>query len=272
MSDLRVFNQTITNVKTQEYLKSVLGEKKDAFVNNMTALVANNKMLQDCEPLTLMYAGMKATALGLPLDQNLGFAYVLPYKNTKENKVEAQLQFGYKAYLQFAARGGECERINVTDVKEGELKARNRRTGDITLEFIADDAARAKAKTIGYLGYVRLRNGYEKEVYWSVEELTQHGLNYSQTFKKGYGVWKDNFDAMAKKTVLKLMLNKGDIPMSVEMAQLARYDQSVILDETGNARYIDNEKRSADEQAADFVEGAQEKQEPEDIQEAEEVK
>lgn len=199
MADLKLFNQTITNVKTQEYLASVLGENKQAFVNNMTALVSNDKALQACEPMTLMFAGLKATALGLPLDNNLGFAYVLPYRNNKENKTEAQLQMGYKGIVQLAIRSGQFETINVTDVREGELKKRNRMTGEIDVEWIDNDVTRSKLPIVGYIGYFKLLSGYSKTTYWSVEELKQHGVRYSQTFRKGYGVWNDNFDAMAKK-------------------------------------------------------------------------
>ena len=253
-SGLQRFNQAITADKTQAYLQSVLGERKGEFVNNITALVTNNKLLQDCEPATVMFACLKATALKLPLDPALGFAHVLPYRNNKEDRTEAQFQIGYKGIVQLAIRSKQFKTINVTDVREGELKGRDRRTGHVVVEFIEDDAAREKAKVIGYLGYFLLLNGYEKESYWSIEELKQHGLLYSQTYKKGYGVWKDNFDAMAKKTVLKLMLNKGDAPMSVDMQQAVMYDQSVILDENGNKRYIDNQKPSSEDQAARFME------------------
>jgi recombination protein RecT len=270
MADLKLFNQTITNVKTQEYLASVLGENKQAFVNNMTALVSNDKALQVCEPMTLMFAGLKATALGLPLDNNLGFAYVLPYRNNKENKTEAQLQLGYKAIVQLAIRSKQFETINVTDVREGELKKRNRMTGEIEMEWIEDDAIRSKLPIIGYIGYFKLLSGYSKTTYWSVEELKQHGAKYSQTFKKGYGVWKDNFDAMCKKTVLKLMLNKGDAPMSVEMQQAIKYDQSVIIDEQGNHRYADNEKPSAEDRLAAIAD-AENKIEEAEVVEAEVV-
>ena len=97
------FNRSITAVETQQYLLQVLGRKKDQFVNNITALVANDVNLQSCAPMSLIYAGIKATALDFPLDNNLGFAYVIPYNNKKkitdENGVtremvvkEAQLQ------------------------------------------------------------------------------------------------------------------------------------------------------------------------------------
>lgn len=78
---LTLFNRQITSERTQNYLTSVLGAKKDSFVSNLTALVANNKALQECEPMGVMFAAIKATALDLPLDPNLGFAYVIPYKN-----------------------------------------------------------------------------------------------------------------------------------------------------------------------------------------------
>lgn len=268
MADLKTFNQTITNVKTQEYLSSVLGEKKQAFVNNMTALVSNDKALQVCDPMSLMFAALKVTSLDLPLDNNLGFAHVIPYKNNKENKTEAQVQLGYKGIAQLAIRSGQFEIINVTDVREGELKGRNRMTGELEFEWIVDDAARLKAKVIGYVGYFKLLSGYSKTTYWSIAELEQHGVKYSQSFKRGYGVWKDNFDAMAKKTVLKLMLNKGDAPMSVEMQQAIKYDQSVILDENGSHRYVDNQKPSAEDKL-DAI--AAKEQEIEDVQEVVDV-
>jgi recombination protein RecT len=264
MADLKTFNQTITNVKTQEYLASVFGEKKQAFVNNMTALVSNDKALQACDPMSLMFAAIKVTSLDLPLDNNLGFAHVIPYKNNKENKTEAQVQLGYKGIAQLAIRSGQFEIINVTDVREVELKGRNRMTGELEFDWIVDDAARLKAKVIGYVGYFKLLSGYSKTTYWSIAELEQHGVKYSQSFKRGYGVWKDNFDAMAKKTVLKLMLNKGDAPMSVEMQQAIKYDQSVILDENGSHRYVDNQKQSAEDKL-DAI--AAKEQKIEDVQE-----
>ena len=81
---LQAFNQTITNPSTQKYLSDVLGERKGSFVNNLTALVANNANLQECQPLTLMFAALKATALNLPLENSLGMAYCIPYKDNKK--------------------------------------------------------------------------------------------------------------------------------------------------------------------------------------------
>lgn len=244
---LQKFNNMILGDYAQNYLKNVLGENKSSFVNNLVSLVSNDKALQVCEPATVMFAGLKATSLGLPLDNNLGFAYVIPFKDNKLGKTVATFMCGYKGIVQLAIRSGQFETINVTDVREGELKCRNRMTGELEFDWIDDDTVRTKTKVIGYVGYFKLLSGYSKTTYWSIEELEQHGVKYSQTFRKGFGVWKDNFEAMCKKTVLKLMLNKGDAPMSVEMQQAIKYDQSVIIDENGSHRYVDNQKPTAED-------------------------
>lgn len=270
MSNLKLFNQQITDVRTQAYLQSVLGEKKNEFVNNCTALVANNVNLQKCEPTTIMFAALKATALDLPLDQNLGFAYVIPYENKKEQKCVAQLQFGYRAYVQLAIRSGQFKKINVTDVRQGELVGRDRRTGEMKFNWIEDEAARSDAPVIGYLGYFRLVNGYEKESYWSVKDLEKHGMRYSQTFGSKYenvrnqSKWATDFDVMCRKTVLKLMLNKGDAPLSVQVQQAIKFDQSVIHDENDKPEYIDNNVEEA--VAVEVAEAANKTELPEENQ------
>ena len=239
-SNLKVFNETISNPRTQDYLKSVLSEKKSSFVNNLTALVSNNKKLQECEPLSLMYAGIKATALNLPLDSNLGFAYVIPFKNNKEHKTEAQFQMGYKGYIQLAIRSGQFRTINVIKVKEGEIKHRDMLTGDIEFEPVEK---REDKKTIGYAAFIRLTNGFEKTLYMTSDEIEKHAKKYSQTYSSKYddvrkkSKWTTDFDAMAEKTVLKRILSKY-APLSVEMKDAVLADQSVITEH--GQKYVDN--------------------------------
>ncbi len=247
MSDLARFNSTITNVRTQEYLTQVLGEKKNAFVNNVTALVANNKALQECEPLSIMYAATKATALDLPLDQNLGFAYVIPYKNNKENKTEAQFQLGYRGLVQLAMRSGQFKTINVRDVREGEIVGEDFLSGELQFQKLPDEE-REKAKVVGYVAYFKLLNGFEKMSYWTVQELKNHGLRYSQTYAskndwvRKNSKWETDFQAMSKKTVLKLLLSKY-APLSVDMQSAIKFDQAVI-GENDSVRYVDNNSQA----------------------------
>ncbi len=257
---LQAFNRTITNPQTQKYLTDVLGERKGSFVNNLTALVANNAALQECQPFTLMFAALKATALNLPLENSLGFAYCIPYKDNKKGITVAQFQLGYKGFKQLALRSGQFAIIpNATEIKEGELKSRNRLTGECVFEFIADDKERANAKTIGFASYFRLLNGAESTFYMSVEEMEAHALRYSQTYRSKYdnvrqaSKWSTDFDDMAKKTVIKLNLSKN-APLSVEMQDAIKSDQSVMY-EADKYEYIDNgiEQQIVDAQKAQEV-------------------
>lgn len=243
---LQLFNRTITNPSTQKYLADVLGERKGSFVNNLTALVANNASLQECVPLTIMFAALKATALNLPLENSLGMAYCIPYKDNKKGVTVAQFQLGYKGFKQLALRSGQFAIIpNATDIKEGELKSRNRLTGECVFKFIDDDVERAKAKTIGYASYFKLLSGAESTFYMSVDEMQAHALRYSQTYRSKYdnvrqaSKWTTDFDDMAKKTVIKLNLSRN-APLSVEMQDAINSDQSVMY-EANKYEYVDND-------------------------------
>ena len=236
VATLKQFNTFITNPRTQDYLSTVLADKKASFVNNITALVSNNATLQVCKPDTLMFACLKATALDLPLDQNLGFAYVLPYKDNKKGETLAQFQMGYKGFVQLALRTGQFKTLNATDVREGELVSEDFVTGELTFKK-ADK--REALPVIGYVAYFKLLNGFEKYLYMTAAEMKAHALRFSQTYKRGCGLWADKemFDAMAKKTVLKLLLSKY-APLSVEMQSALKADQAVIS-ENDSVNYVD---------------------------------
>lgn len=247
--NLKSFNQTITSPATQKYLTDLLHERKGQFVSNLTALVANNANLQECEPYTLMFAALKATALNLPIEPSLGMAHVIPYKNKKRGVTEAQFQLGYKGFQQLALRTGQYKHINTTDVREGELVKRNRLTGQIEWNWIEDEAKRLETPIIGYVNYFKLLNGFESTFYMSKEEMNQHALRYSQTYRstipniKEQSKWSTDFDAMATKTVIKLNLSKNGV-LSTELQDAILADQSVMREEN-NFDYVDNESEQA---------------------------
>lgn len=273
---LAQFNQMIHNPKTQDYLTSLYGKNQMVFVNNLTALVANDKALQECTPITIMYAATKATSLNLPLDKSLGFAYVIPFKNNKEKVTEAQFQLGWKGFLQLAMRTGQFRTINVRDVRESEIVGEDFVSGE--LQFKKADN-RETLPVVGYVAYIELTNGFRKMSYWTIKEVEQHAQRYSQSYSsqneyvKKNSPWSTDFDAMACKTVLKNLLSKY-APMSIEMASGIKYDQAVIREGKDNAEevaYVDNEPQqkeiSAEQQnkAADILAKALNKDNAEEI-------
>ena len=269
---LKTFNQTITSPATQKYLTDLLHERKGQFVSNLTALVANNANLQECEPFTLMFAALKATALSLPIEPSLGMAHVIPYKNKKRGITEAQFQLGYKGFQQLALRTGQYKRISTTEVRDGEIGKRNRLTGEIEWNWIEDEAKRLETPVVGYVNYFLLLNGFESTFYMSKEEMNAHALRYSQTYKSSVSYireqskWTTDFDAMALKTVIKLNLSKNGV-LSTELQEAIRADQSVMREEN-KYEYTDN-----DEQAIfDAQKAADVAKKFEDFDSAEEVK
>lgn len=251
---LQKFNRAITNNKTQEYLESVLGERKASFVNNLTALVANNASLQVCEPYTVMFAAMKATALDLPLDNSLGFAYVIPYKDNKKGITVAQFQIGYKGFVQLSLRTNQFALIpHATDVRKGEFVGCNRLTGEYEFKFVEDDEERQKLEVIGYVSYFKLLNGASSTLYMTKAEMEAHAMRYSQTYRSSNeyirrsSKWTTDFDKMALKTVLKLNLSKN-APLSVELADAIQADQSV-LKSIDKYEYMDNDDNAEEDMA-----------------------
>ena len=235
LTPMQNFNRVIKADKTQEYLASVLGSKKDSFVTSLISAVANNEALQVCEPMSIMYTAMKATALGLPIDPNLGYAAMIPFKDGKSGKTLCQFQIQRDGWVELLMRTGQVKFVANEVVHEGELVKHNKFTG----EYIFDEDAKKSDKVIGYMAYIKLTNGFEKTVYWTIEECKAHALRYSQTYKKGYGVWKDNFDAMSLKTVLKHIIKKY-APKSVEVLSAISDDQAVV-NENNDVAYKDNE-------------------------------
>ena len=244
---MQKFKSQLYGAGAQQYIADVLAEPKsrENFMTSLISVVANDTNLQKCKPMSVFHAALKSVPLGLPIESNMGFAAVIPYG---EN---ASFQIMRNGWVELAMRTGQVKFIANEIVYEGELVKKNKFTG----EYVFDEDAKTSDKVIGYMAYIKLVNGFEKTVYWTVEECKAHALRYSQTFKKGYGIWKDNFDAMCLKTVLKNLIVKF-CPKSAELQKAIRDDQSVT-DANNVSTYADN---TPDEQPQPAqTESAQEK-------------
>lgn len=237
----------ISDDSVKNRIEELLKDRAPQFIMSITSLASNDVKLAECEPKSIVTAALTAAAMNLPINNNLGYVYLIPYRDSKSGITHAQLQFGYKAFVQLSMRSGQFKTINVTDVKEGEMKGINRLSGEMDFEWLPEKE-RAKAITVGYVAYIKLTNGFEKSFYMTVEELKAHGVKFSKTAKKGFGLWVDEFDAMAKKTVLKLLLSKY-APMTTDMAKAQESDQAILTDK--GYEYIDNKPVVPEEEAAE---------------------
>lgn len=224
----------------------ILGKKSAGFISSLVSL-SKTKALAVADPNTVVASALIAASLDLPIVPTLGFAAIVPFYDSKTKQTLAQFQIMTKGLIQLAQRSGQYKTINVAAVYEGDIKGYNRFTGEI--EFDTSHVPDASKEPIGYVAYMQLTNGFEKYLYMTADELKAHGLRYSQTFKKGFGLWKDNFDAMAKKTVLKLLLSKyGPLSVDMQMQLAMQADQAAIrmesIEDTNIAdatmEYVDN--------------------------------
>jgi len=216
----------------------MLGKRANSFLTSVLQIVSSNDLLKNADQNSVYHSAVVAATLDLPLNNNLGFAYIVPYNQKQKDgsyKQVAQFQMGYKGYIQLAQRSGQFKTISGTPIYEGQLIEQNPLTG-----FVFDFTKKVSDKIVGYAAYFSLLNGFEKTMYASVGEVEKHGKKYSQTYKKNFGLWKDDFDSMALKTVIKLLLSKY-APLSIEMQKANIADQSIIKDsDTMNVDYVDN--------------------------------
>ena len=242
----------LSNDAVRGSIEKVVSEKNmDRFVTSIVSAVQANPVLSTCTNQSILSAALMGESLQLPPSPQLGYFYLVPYKNNKKvgNKSveiqEATFQMGWRGMIQLAIRSGQYRNIVVNEIKEGEIEY-NPITEDITLHPIMNPAERAKAKTIGYYAAFELMSGFKKQMFSPIESLEAHARQYSKTYKNDikYGskrsTWSTNFDAMAKKTMIRMLLSKWGI-MSVEMQQAYVNDMGVI-DDDGSVRYVDNQQ------------------------------
>lgn len=236
----------------------ILGKRAVGFMSNILSIANSNALLKNADPMSIVSSAMLSATLDLPINQNLGFAYIVPYNQSYKDdsgkwqkKQVATFQIGYRGFLQLAQRSGQFKTINAIPIHEGQVLAHN------LLKGIDFDFSKTGGKIVGYAAYFELINGFEKTLYMTIEELDAHAKKYSQTYKaSNAGTWKDNFEAMAIKTVLKMLLSKY-APLSVDMQTAQIADQSVIKNVDGSnvdVDYIDNQDVATSAKEMDYNE------------------
>jgi len=235
--------ELIATKEIKDTIIETLGKNRVQTFIGSALTVSQDPKLKDVEPNSLFYCLLKSATYNLPVDPNLGYAFPVPYKNEKNIKI-AQFQMGTKGIIELAYRTGQYQRLNVKDVRQGEIIGYDF-FGEAEIKWIIKD--REKLPIIGYVAAFELTNGMRKRVYWDTYKIDQHSKKYSKAHqnalkygKTGDDLWSNSFGAMAEKTVLKDLLKYA--PKSVELQDALQFDQSVIQRKNGIVTpiYIDN--------------------------------
>lgn len=249
------FSVIIQTEQYQKLINNTLGdpEKSRRFIASISSAVATNPSLQECNAGSILSGALLGEALNLSPSPQLGQYYLVPFEkkkyNDKTKKWEvadknATFILGYKGYIQLAIRSGNYKKINVIEIKEGELENFDLMSEEIKVNLIQDDETRENTKTIGYYAMFEYLNGFKKAIYWSKNKMLNHADKYSPAFsKKGYELleagkikkedeykysshWYKNFDDMAKKTMLRQLISKWGV-MSIEMREAFEKDETI---------------------------------------------
>lgn len=257
----------------QNLIKNTLQDPERAkrFIASISSAVAVNPQLQDCTASSILAGALLGESLNLSPSPQLGQYYLVPYKHQRKdkdgnklwavdengNKLKdannrwipltesvATFTIGYRGLIQLALRTGQYKKLNVIEIKEGELKHFDPLNEEIECLLIDDFEKREAAPTVGYYCMFEYLNGFRKAIYWSKEKMLSHADKYSPAFKaeeykkyisgdidkndewKYSSFWYKDFDAMAKKTLLRQIITKWGV-MSTEMQEIVMRDEKM---------------------------------------------
>lgn len=263
-----MLNSILDGEKYRKRFDELLGKRTPQFLGSLTTMINDNKDLQEAfrqSPMSVIKSALQAASYDLPIDPVLGYAYIVPFNNkVKETdatgksieryKKQATFVLGYKGMVQLCLRTGAYQCVpDAVDVREGELISYNRLTGDAEFKWVDDEDEREKLPIVGYAGYLRLKNGAEKTIYMTVKQIEAHEKKNRKGNYMGKG-WRDNFDAMARKTVIRKLCSKYAL-MSIEYQDNANRDTVNLATALAEEEYPENiVEYSVDESTGEVIE------------------
>ena len=211
-----MLNGILDGEKMRRRFDELLGKRTPQFLSSLVSMINDNPDLQAAfysNAMSVIKSALQAASYDLPIDPSLGYAYIVPYKN--KGKPTATFIIGYKGMVQLCLRTGAYKCVpDAVDVREGELASYNRLTGEAVFNWIEDEDERENLPIVGYAGYFQLKNGAEKTIFMTVKQIEKHEQKNRKGEYKGKG-WRENFDAMARKTVIRRLCSKYAL-MSIE--------------------------------------------------------
>ena len=257
------FKQLVDGNYVQGQFRQVLGQNAGTFTTSLMEVYTNDSQLQTCDPKAVMQEAIKAATLKLPLNKQLGYAYIIVFNNWDKVKRETvptpTLVIGYRGFIQLAMRTAMYKTINADVVYEGELVGGNKLTGSINLS-----GNKISDRVVGYFAHFELTNGFQKTLYMGVEDVAKYALKYAPSFKvkeppsvdslvdmankqavegpvKGMVGWKGDFNSMAVKTVLRRLLGKYGY-LSIEMMNAMKEDEEYTDTASARDEAVEEEK------------------------------
>ncbi len=269
-----LIKDAMSAASVQEQFRNALDKNAGPFTASLIDLYVGDNKLQACDPKSVIMEALKAAVLKLPINKALGLAYIIPFNisvknpdNTYSSVPTPTFIIGYKGLIQLAMRTDQYKHLNADVVYEGELRTKNKLTGEIDLSGEA-----TSDKIVGYFCYFELRNGFSKTLYMPVEKMAAYAKKYAPTIKYSTDVtveklialgtsgvsggsvgWTGDFTSMALKTVTRNLLSKYGY-LSIEMQQAIVEDRDYDYeDESRNNRLNEAGAKKINTQNIDYA-------------------
>lgn len=184
----------------RQMFSEVLGPSAPSYITSVLIAAKSSDDLMKCTPQSIGASALRAASLKLSVDPSTGHAYLIPFKD------KANLIVGYKGLKQMALRTGQYIDINNDFVWDGEEVYKDRITGRFTITGTPNK----DASPIGVFAYIKMKSGFEKFLYMTIEDIHAHAKKYSAGYRSTdpRSIWKVATRDMELKTVLRIMLTK----------------------------------------------------------------
>lgn len=206
--------------------------------------IRQNPKLMECTPESLLGAVMQAGQVGLEPDA-LGSAYLVPFYNGKKKVMEVQFQIGYKGLIELVRRSGQVTSIVANEVYEND---------EFDFEYGLEEKLyhkptmkSDKGDLLCFYAYARFKDGGHAFTVMSVEQVNDVRDKHTKSQKNGniFGPWKDHYESMAKKTVIKQLIKY--MPISSEI------QNDIVTDENVHSSFKEDPKPVYDFDESDVI-------------------
>ena len=247
VSPVKAMGDLLKRMHTQieKALPSVITPER--FTRIALTAYSRNEKLQECTAESFLGSMMQAAQLGVEPNTPLGQAYLIPYRN--KGVMEVQFQLGYRGMIDLAYRSGEVQNIQAHEVYEND-----------TFEYELGlepklrhiPALKDRGNVILYYAVFKLTNGGVGFEVMSKEDVEAFAKKKSKTY--GTGPWQSDFDAMAKKTLVKRLLKFA--PLKSDFVRAISSDETIKTEIGENMADLPDETVTIDAETTASTENA----------------
>lgn len=227
---------TLQKYKSQIHAALPSHIKPEVMIRVITTTIAKNPALLECDQKSFFAAVLTSSQLGLMPDGITGEAYFIPYKNNSKGITECQFIPGYRGLISLAMRSGQISRFQARAVYEGD---------EFDYEFGLNERLEHKPKSAtSKMTHVYAVLAY-KDGSKVFEVMTRKEVEFlrDKAGKDKSAVWRDYFEEMAKKTVIRKLGKIAPISPEFQKAVALSEDAEIL----GKSQKLDIDMMGGDD-------------------------